>query len=496
MKKFIAFLLTTALIMTMGPASFALKGGDADVAGVMAFEFNSESAVSTLHYVNRDNAADPNVKLVASQEQTKSYAYSAKLTVVGAYGTKFFFTDKAAEAFNDEAMKYVNIQIYNAQSTQRRLIFNVTYNASGRVYVQPGWNVVTLPVESCFNGGTRSLSTTSYEEKGDEATAFNIAEVAGTDAITAGDVYYIDRIWLSATESSDITYNVSSDGAILWQFNNTDAVSAAAALNAAAASGSPSMTLDNSFVNAYDISASFTTSTKRRMQIKLDSKNIIQTKDENGNYVYDYINFIIGNPQNTDVTFGYGYYGNNQAVTLPANSWSLLSVKIDELFWNGNSQNGRTALKYSDLSGIAFQMNDSPGGNNNSSTPGIKYNFDMIWVSKGAAAVGVADEKGTVLSQIPLTCTDAAVTDNGDGTAYASCKISNWPGERFVVIFASYTNDNALHAITLSKDYDGGQNIEKLVETASIEVPEGGKTKIMVWNGFGDISPMALSTEK
>lgn len=490
MKKFIAFLLTTALIMTMGPASFALKGGDADVAGVMAFEFNSESAVSTLHYVNRDNAADPNVKLVASQEQTKSYAYSAKLTVVGAYGTKFFFTDKAAEAFNDEAMKYVNIQIYNAQSTQRRLIFNVTYNASGRVYVQPGWNVVTLPVESCFNGGTRSLSTTSYEEKGELATAFNIAPVT---TITAGDVFYVDRIWLSATDSSVETYKVADDSSVLWEFNNSTAVDNVTIANA----NCPDLMIDSSFVNAYNVSATFTTNGSRRMQMKFYD-NKLQEVNSSGEYVYDYINFIIGNPSNEPVNFGCGVVSYGTALVTINPGWSIVSVPINNLFRPMSSSHAGKRTDYANVytSGQSLQLCDDAGGNGLTGISGIKYNFDMIWLSKTPAAVGSADASGQIVSQKNLSCSDTAVIDNGDGTSYATCKISNWPGERFVVIFASYDADGALHGLTLSKDYDGAENKSKVINTSAIEVPQGGKTKIMVWNGFGEIAPMATSVEK
>jgi len=492
MKRFLAFLLTTALILTSGISVFAIKGGDSDVSGTMAFEFNSASMINSLHYVERENASDPNAKLVPSTEQTKSYGYSAKLTIAGAYGTKFFFNNSAAAAFNDSSLNYVNIQIYNAQSTQKRLIFNVTYNAAGRVYIQPGWNVVTLPVTSCFNGGNRSLSTSSYEQSGENATAFNIAEVAGTDAITSGDVYYIDRIWLTESENDVQSYDIASDGAIIWNFNTTDAISAANSAVATATCGT--ITADKAFVNAYDLSATFTTNTTRRMQIKLPNNNM-QAKDENGNYLYDYINILVGNPQSVAVTFGCGINTTsaNTQVTLPANSWSLVSIKIDDLFLAGNSNYKRDGKNYGDsVEGIAFQMSDQVAGGNTTNA-GIKYNLDMIWVSKTPAAKSGTAVGTTLVSQNPLTCTDALVTDNGNGTAYASCKISNWPGERFVVIFASYNADGSLNGLTMTKDYDGDENKETLVTTSSISIPEGGSTKIMVWNGFAHNTPMTVS---
>lgn len=492
MKKFIAFLLTTALILTSGISVFAIKGGDSDVSGTMAFEFNSASMINSLHYVERDNVSDPNVKLVPSTEQTKSYGYSAKLTIAGAYGTKFFFNNSAAAAFNDSTLNYVNIQIYNAQSTQKRLIFNVTYNAAGRVYLQPGWNVVTLPITSCFSGNSRSTSTKSYEQYGEDATAFNIAEVAGTDAITAGDVYYIDRIWLTATEEDIQSYSVSSDGAVIWEFNSTDAISTANSQVATATCGT--ISADTGFVNAYDVSATFTTNTTRRMQIKLPNNNI-QAKDSNGNYLYDYINILVGNPQSTSVTFGCGINTTsaNTQVTLPANSWSVVSIKIEDLFLAGNANYKRDGKNYADsVQGVAFQMSDQVAGGN-TTNGGIKYNLDMIWVSKNPAAKEGTTVGTTIISQIPLSITDSNVIDNNDGTSYASCKISNWPGERFVVIFASYDNDGSLNELTCVKDYDGNENKEKLVTTSAIKVPQGGKTKIMVWNGFGEIAPMTVS---
>ena len=132
-------------------------------------------------------------------------------------------------------------------------------------------------------------------------------------------------------------------------------------------------------------------------------------------------------------------------------------------------------------------MCDDKGGNGTNKISGIVYNFDMIWVSKTPAAVGDADNLGIIVSQVPLTCTDAVI--NSDGTA--SCKITNWPGERFVVIFATYNADGSLNSVDCVKDYDGGENKETVVNSSkALTIPEGGTTKVMVWNGFGEIAPM------
>ena len=87
----------------------------------------------------------------------------------------------------------------------------------------------------------------------------------------------------------------------------------------------------------------------------------------------------------------------------------------------------------------------------------------------------------------------AIIGKSGNGKSKASCKVSNWPGERFVILFASYNADGSLCELTYVKDYDGSANTDKVYETSDITVPEGGKTKIMVWNGFGEISPMTVS---
>ena len=524
MKKIIAFLLMATLILTMGVPSFALKGGDSDEFENMLFNFTSTVRANSLIGSDRfyGLTVDENITAPGSTASVKLTS-AGKTAIVNGAQSPISDWDNAISDWSEFDGIKLNLYVSekNTETTFAGQTVRIILGAHG-VYndssdgnnnkdywrydlnianLDTGWNAVEVPFtsfNSVINGS--AVSNKSFNDYKHEYPINSFTIINGTEGTFASaSVPFpwelnLDSVLLTKAPVT-YSYAVTSDAAVLWEFNTPEKVSTAASLNAAATSGSPSMTVDKSFVNAYDMSATFTTSSKRRMQIKLDPNNIIQSKDENGAFVYDYINFLIGNPQDTDVIFGYGYYGKDQAVTLPANSWSLLSVKIDELFWNGNSQNGRTATKYADLSGVAFQMNDFAGGNNNAETTGIKYNFDMIWISKAPAAVGTADEKGTILSQLPLSYTDAKVTDNGDGTAYASAKISNWPGERFVVIFASYTADNALHAVTLLKDYDGAQNSEQLVETSSIEISEGGRYKIMVWNGFGDILPMAPSTK-
>ena len=176
--------------------------------------------------------------------------------------------------------------------------------------------------------------------------------------------------------NDEISY---SDG-IVWDFSSTDAISAANAAVATAACGS--ITADSSFVNSYGVSATFTTNATRRMQIKLPN-NVIQQKNSDGDYIYNYLHILVGNPQDTDVTFGCGINttSENTQVTLPANSWTVASFYIEDLFLAGNSNYKRNGKNYADsVQGVAFQMSDQVAGANTTNA-GIKYNLDKIWVT-------------------------------------------------------------------------------------------------------------------
>ena len=169
---------------------------------------------------------------------------------------------------------------------------------------------------------------------------------------------------------------------IVWDFNSTDAISAANSAVATAACGS--ITADTSFVNSYGVSATFTTNSTRRMQIKLPN-NVIQQKNSDGDYIYNYLHILVGNPQDTDVTFGCGINttSENTQVTLPANSWTVASFYIEDLFLAGNSNYKRDGKNYAEsVQGVAFQMSDQVAGANTTNA-GIKYNLDKIWVTTG-----------------------------------------------------------------------------------------------------------------
>jgi len=167
---------------------------------------------------------------------------------------------------------------------------------------------------------------------------------------------------------------------IVWEFNSSEAVDAANSAVATAACGK--ITADTEFVNSYDICASFTTNATRRMQIKLPN-NVIQQKNESGEYVYSYLHILVGNPQSEDVTFGCGINttSSNTQVTLPANSWTVASFYIEDLFLAGNSNYKRDGKNYGEsVQGVAFQMSDQIAGANTSNAE-IKYNLDKIWVT-------------------------------------------------------------------------------------------------------------------
>lgn len=168
--------------------------------------------------------------------------------------------------------------------------------------------------------------------------------------------------------------------AIVWEFNSTEEISKANAAVATATCGS--ISADTSFVNSYAVSATFTTNATRRMQVKLPN-NVIQQKNSDGDYIYNYLHILIGNPQNTSVTFGCGINTTsaNTQVTLPANSWTVASFYIEDLFLAGNSNYKRDGKNYADsVQGVAFQMSDQIAGANTTNA-GIKYNLDKIWVT-------------------------------------------------------------------------------------------------------------------
>ena len=167
---------------------------------------------------------------------------------------------------------------------------------------------------------------------------------------------------------------------IVWDFNSTDAIAAANSSVATATCGT--ITADTSFINSYSVSASFTTNSTRRMQIKLPN-NVIQQKNSDGDYIYNYLHILVGNPQNQAVTFGCGINttSENTQVTLPANSWTVASFFIEDLFLAGNSNYKRDGKNYGEsVQGVAFQMSDQVAGANTTNA-GIKYNLDKIWVT-------------------------------------------------------------------------------------------------------------------
>lgn len=460
MKKILAFLLTTALILSMVPTVFAVKGGDGGFEGDVAYAFDSQEAINSIEYFK--------TKLVVDSSVTKSYPVSARYTVPdGDTVTQFRLTDNAVKAFNNPDNKYVNMLIYNAQSTSAKVYVYVTYNVSNATTLAPGWNTISVTKDSCFYSGTASTVTTGG------------GLTIGESSPVAGNVYYIDTIWLSENKAGYYSYDFDSDSKEMWQFNEVSAITDASLY----AAQDVKFTADTTNVNAYNISAKYTTNTRRRVQLKLKD-NTLQEKDGDA-WKYNYVNVLICNPSSTEVTFGCGVSGSSQ-VTLPV-GWSVASFEIDKLFLVGNNTYKRGGSNYANgLTGTAFNLSEQPGGNN-PQTNGIVYNIDMIWASKTPAAIGTADANGSIVSQITLTCTDAVI--NSDGMA--SCKITNWPGERFVVIFATYNADGSLNSINCVRDYDGDENKETVVNsTNALTVPEGGTTKVMVWNGFGEIAPM------
>ena len=468
MKKLLAFLLVAALILSMGTTVFAIKGGDGDLNGAIAFEFSSEAYINGLKYGNADRTLKADSENANSYDVTALYEFSDTQTQA-----QFHLTEQAVEAFSNSSLTYVNILIRNAQDEAQNLYFYVTYNGNTKTSVAPGWSIVSI--EKKYMLASNAGETGSYST----GNAFTITGGA------AGQKFNIDKIWLTEEHPDNYSYAVSSDSAILWQFNSAEAVDDVSIANA----DCPTLNVDYNNVNAYNVSATFTTNGVRKMQFKFEN-NTVQETDENGNYKYDYLNFLVGNLSSEDIIgFGCGINSFATAITSINPGWSVVSVPIDTLFRPSTSSATGKRNEYSNVysSGMALQMCDDKGGNGTNKISGIVYNFDMIWVSKTPAAVGDADNLGIIVSQVPLTCTDAVI--NSDGTA--SCKITNWPGERFVVIFATYNADGSLNSVDCVKDYDGGENKETVVNSSkALTIPEGGTTKVMVWNGFGEIAPM------
>ena len=50
MKKILAFLLTTALILSIGTTVFAVKGGDGGFEGDVAYAFDSQETINSIDF--------------------------------------------------------------------------------------------------------------------------------------------------------------------------------------------------------------------------------------------------------------------------------------------------------------------------------------------------------------------------------------------------------------------------------------------------------------
>lgn len=520
MKRFLAFLLTTALVLTMGVTSFAIKGGDGNEYETVLFDFSTKTKASALIGSGRFYGIGVDETIVKKGSSSSvQLTQNASTAIVNGGQSPFSAWDGVITDWSTYDGIKINLYVSAKDNTTSfagktaRIIFgaNAVYNDSSdgnnnKDYwrydldiesLNTGWNEVEIPFASF--GSVIDGSAVSNKSLADYKADYNINSLTilnGTEATKASSTspfpwtLNLDSIMLTKNPAIH-TYSVASDAAVLWEFNSADAVSA---VSFATAANNPRMTVDTSYVNAYDVSAKLTTNGLRRLQI-YPANNAMQAVNSDGDYLYDYINILVGNPSNETVGFGMGIHFSATAYATLDSGWNLVSFPIERLFRLNSSSSAGKRAEYSDITKSAMQISNVSGGADDT-TSGIVYNFDMIWVSKTPAAVGSANNVGTIVNRLPLNMSDATVVDNGDGTSYATCKISNWPGERFVVIFASYEADGALHGLTFSKDYDGAENKDKIVNTPSIEVPQGGKTKIMVWNGFGEIAPMVTSVEK
>lgn len=525
MKRFLAFLLTTALMLTMTIPAFALKGGDGNDLETLLFEFSSEAKANALMGTDRFYGLTVDKTIVKPGSTSSVMLTRASKTAIVNGGQSPF---SSWSGVNTDWSAYDGIKLHLYVSAKdatttftgktARIILgaNAVYNDSSNgnnnkdywrydldiSTLNNGWNVVEIPFTSfgsVIDGSTvsnKTLDDYKSEYKINSLTIINGTE--GTYASTSKPFPWtlnLDSIYLTKNPVT-YSYAVSSDSAILWEFNTEDSL---LETNVGYASTKNKLSADYINVNAYDISAKYISYTGNRLQLKYPDTSIDEKEDNV--YKYDYINFIILNSAETNKNFYCGIHWNAPAVAILLPGWNIVSIPIEDLF-NGTtyginnvtSANSRGGSSYSSNKGKTFNISDTASGAATTEvTSGTIFNFDMIWVSKTPAAVGTPDSNGSIVSQIPLTCTDTLVTDNGNGTSKASCKISSWPGERFVILFASYNADGSLNELTYVKDYDGGENKEKLYETSSITVPQGGKTKIMVWNGFNEIAPMTVS---
>ena len=519
MKKLLTFLLVAALILSMGTTVFAIKGGDGELNEIKVFDFgNSASATALLGSERFGTTSSVDTSICAqgsscSLKLNPSTSHIATGSILSSWGNietdwsqydnmkiKLYVSERNTQT--NFANNYIRLLFgpnayYNMQpedGTKVYFRYNIDVSA-----LSVGWNEVTISfsdIQTVIGSGQDSNSFDYWKSTyGSNIECFRINH--GTESVTASGnspfpyTLNIDSISLTKNTTA-YSYDVASDSTVLWEFNSEDAITNNVSYTSTTLA---KLSADKTIVNAYDVSATFTTSTaKKCLPLSLSSVPdtsstetvsdlIKKTDSESGEYLYDYLNILVGNPNGTDVTIGCQiHFSGTAQVTLPK-GWSVVSIPIDGKLTSGITS--ANSYHRSKISLATLKISENAGGAN-STTDGIKYNFDMIWLSKAPAASGDA-VNGYYVSQTPLTCTDAVI--NSDGTA--SCKITNWPGERFVVIFATYNADGSLNSVDCVKDYDGGENKETVVNSSkALTIPEGGTTKVMVWNGFGEIAPM------